>query len=160
MKKLKKLFVFLTVFCLLFAAGCAFEQPQTEETTVASVPDTEAATAPDITEAETAAPVEASIGAGATVFGFTVTFADGMQHIYTVSTNKTTVGDALEELGLISGEQGPYGLYVKVVDGVTADYNDDGSYWAFYADGAYVNSGISETEIDSDVQYEMRVEFM
>ena len=46
----------------------------------------------------------------------------------TINTDKEILRDALEEHNLISGEQGAYGLYVKVVNGIKADYDEDGGY--------------------------------
>ena len=37
---------------------------------------------------------------------------------FTIKTDKETVGDALKEHNLISGEEGAYGLYVKKVNGI------------------------------------------
>ena len=57
---------------------------------------------------------------------------------FTVKTDKDTVGAALLENKLIEGEESEYGLYIKVVNGITADYDKDKSYWAFYVDGFFV----------------------
>ena len=97
-------------------------------------------------------------GEGATVFTFTVTDIDGKETAYEIHTDKTTVGDALLELGLIAGEEGPYGLYVKTVDGVTLDYDKDGKYWAFYIDGAYAMTGVDSTAITADEVYAFKAE--
>lgn len=72
---------------------------------------------------------------------------------FTVKTDKDTVGAALLEHGLIAGEEGPYGLYIKVVNGITADYDVDQSYWAFYVNGEYAMSGIELTEITEGTTY-------
>lgn len=87
------------------------------------------------------------IGEGNTVFTFTVTFEDATMHLYEVSTDAVTVGDALLELNLIEGEDSEYGLYVKTVDGVTLDWDTDAAYWAFYVDGEYATSSVDSTEI-------------
>ena len=98
------------------------------------------------------------IGEGNTQFEFTVTFVDGTSRQYTVKTNETTVGDALSKVGLIAGEEGTYGLYVKTVDGVTLDYSKDGKYWAFYINGAYASSGVDTTKIKSGEAYAFKAE--
>ena len=72
---------------------------------------------------------------------------------FTVHTDKDTVGDALIEHELISGEDGAYGLYIKTVNGITADYDVDQSYWAFYIDGEYAMTGVDGTEIDESARY-------
>ena len=59
------------------------------------------------------------------------------------------------EHGLIAGEEGDYGLYVKVVNGITADYDVDQSYWAFYIDGDYAMSGVDTTAITEGVTYQL-----
>ena len=61
-------------------------------------------------------------------------------------------------MGIIEGEQGPYGLYVKAVNGVYADYDTDGAYWAFYINGEYAETGVDMTEIDETAVYSFRYE--
>ena len=74
---------------------------------------------------------------------------------FTVKTDKDTVGGALLEHGLIAGDESEYGLYVKVVNGMTADYDVDQSYWAFYIDGEYAMTGVDSTEITEGVTYQL-----
>lgn len=97
-------------------------------------------------------------GEGSTVFKFTVTDADGKITAFEVHTDKKTVGDALIETGLIDGEQGDYGLYVKTVNGKTLDFNKDGKYWAFYENGKYAAKGVDMTEIAKGVEYSFKAE--
>ena len=80
-------------------------------------------------------------------FTFVAKFPDGTSKTYTVKTFKKTVGEALIEEGLLEGEDGQYGLYVKKVDGVELDYEKDGMYWAFFVDGEYANTGVEKTDI-------------
>lgn len=98
------------------------------------------------------------LGEGETSFIFTVTDADGKETKFLIHTDKKTVGDALIELNLIEGEEGPYGLYVKTVNGATYDYDKDGKYWAFYVNGEYASSGVELTDISEDVTYSFKVE--
>lgn len=74
---------------------------------------------------------------------------------FTLHTDKSTVGEALIEHSLISGEEGAYGLYVKKVNGITADYDIDQSYWAFYINGEYAMTGIELTDINEGYVYEV-----
>lgn len=74
---------------------------------------------------------------------------------FTVHTDLETVGAALMENELIAGEEGPYGLYVKVVNGITADYDIDQSYWAFYINGEYAMSGVDTTAITEGAVYQL-----
>ena len=62
------------------------------------------------------------------------------------------------DLGLISGDESEYGLYVKTVNGVTLDYDKDGKYWAFYVDGEYAATGVDSTDIAAGSTYTFKVE--
>lgn len=98
------------------------------------------------------------LGKGDTEFEFTVVYADGKEIKFNISTNQKTVGEALLEQELIEGEDGPYGLYVKTVNGETHDYDVDGTYWSFYVNGEYATSGVDTTEIESGARYMFKVE--
>ncbi len=98
------------------------------------------------------------LGEGEKSFLFTVVDDNGEETGFNIRTDKTFVGEALQELGLIDGEDGPYGLYVKTVNGITYDYDADGKYWAFYLDGEYAPTGVDVTEIDESVAYSFRVQ--
>ena len=79
---------------------------------------------------------------------------DGSSKEHTVSTDSSkNLRQALENAGLISGEEGAYGLYVKVVDGVTADYDVDGSYWSLTKNGVLC-SGVDSTKIADGDHFE------
>lgn len=74
---------------------------------------------------------------------------------FTVKTDKTILGDALLDVELISGEEGPYGLYVKTVNGMTADYDKDGRYWSLEINGDYAMTGVDTTEITEGTVYRL-----
>ena len=74
---------------------------------------------------------------------------------FTLKTDKTTLGEALSEHSLIDGEQGAFGLYIKKVNGITADYDIDKSYWAFYKQGDYMMTGVDKTDIFDGEHYEL-----
>lgn len=105
-------------------------------------------------------PVSSGITAGTSKvqFYFTVIGLDGNESKFTITTDKTTVGEALLDEGLIAGEDSEYGLYVKTVNGTTLDYDTDGKYWAFYVDGEYALSGVDSTEIKSGSTYTFKAE--
>lgn len=98
------------------------------------------------------------LGEGSTSFPFSVTDKDGNETQFEIHTDKETVGEALLELELIAGEDGPYGLYVKTVNNITVDYDTDGKYWAFYIDGEYATSGVDATPITDGASYAFKVE--
>mgnify|MGYP002509733727 CR=1 FL=1 len=113
----------------------------------------------------TQAPVESTdatkpttLGEGAVQFSFSVTHKDGTVAEFVINTDKKVVGEALQELGVIAGDMGDYGLYVKTVNGETLDYDKDGMYWAFYDNGAYAAKGVDQTEIVTGIKYEFKAE--
>lgn len=96
-----------------------------------------------------------AMGEGATSFYLTVKDVDDTVTKFQINTDATTVGDALLELELIAGDESDYGLYVKEVNGIVADYDADQTYWAFYIDGEYAMTGVDATEIVADTTYEL-----
>ena len=74
---------------------------------------------------------------------------------FTINTNATILGDALIENNLIAGEEGAYGLYIKTVNGILADYDVDSTYWGFFKDGEYMMTGVDTTEISGGEHYEL-----
>ena len=98
------------------------------------------------------------LGEGQTKFFFTVVDKDGNASEFEIHTDKEIVGDALLELNLIAGDESEYGLYVKQVNGITADYDVDQTYWAFYVNDAYATAGVDTTAIEADAKYAFKVE--
>ena len=104
---------------------------------------------------ETVAPTV--LGEGKTVFYFSVVDGAGVETRFEIHTDETTVGAALLALNLIEGEDSQYGLYVKKVNGISADYAADGTYWAFYENGDYALSGVDTTNITAGASYALKV---
>lgn len=98
------------------------------------------------------------LGEGQHLFYFIVVDKDGNETEFEIHTDKETVGDALLDLNLISGEVGEYGLYVKSVNNITAEYSIDQTYWAFYVNGEYATTGVDTTAIEEGTTYSFRVE--
>ncbi|MBQ8514616.1 MAG: DUF4430 domain-containing protein [Ruminococcus sp.] len=98
------------------------------------------------------------LGEGETEFTFLVVDAEGNETGYEIHTDEAVVGDALQELELIAGDESEYGLYVKTVDGITLDYDTDGKYWAFYVDGEYAVSGVDTTDVTEGAVYSFKAE--
>ena len=61
--------------------------------------------------------------------------ADEQELIFTIHTDKENLEDALLEHELISGTEGSFGLYIKAVNGIIADYDTDKTYWAITKNG-------------------------
>ena len=98
------------------------------------------------------------LGKGAVVFNFVVVDGEGNEKVFEIHTDKTTVGEALLEVQLIEGEEGAYGLYVKKVNGITADYDVDQTYWAFYINGEMAMTGVDATDVEAGATYSFKVE--
>lgn len=91
-------------------------------------------------------------------FVFEVVGKDGNKKQTTIETDGQYVGKVLQELGLIDGEQGEFGIYIKEVDGTVADYDIDGTYWAFYVNDELSMTGADQVEIVDGAVYSFRVE--
>ncbi len=148
--------IVLIAVTALFTIGCNDEQNSvtTNEETSAYADET-SVSSDETSDTENGV---ISIGEGQSKFTFEVVDEDGKTTVFEVKTDKKTVGEALTSVNLISGEQGAYGLYVKTVNGITADYDTNGRYWAFYIDGQYAFSGVDSTEINESYVYALKVE--
>ncbi len=97
---------------------------------------------------------DTTLGEGETVFTLQVEALDKTL-AFTVKTNEKTVGDALLKCGLIEGDEGEYGLYIKKVNGILADYDVNQTYWAFYVNGEYAMTGVDSTDINESEVYSL-----
>lgn len=141
----------------LMTVGCdgsSTETPETSgETTAETFTDTTVETA-----AETAAPSDITVkGNGATVFYFNVIDGEGNVTKFEIHTDKTIVGEALLEVGLIAGEDSQYGLFVKSVNGMTADYKVNGTWWEFMMGDKPSMTGVDLTNVEAGATYAFRV---
>ena len=148
---LSTMLIVAMAFSMTACGGNDQEKPNTEN--VGS--NTEVGTQLEDTQDDSAVTV---LGEGATVFAFVVVDGEGNETAFEIHTDKTIVGEALLELELIEGDAGDFGLYVKTVNGITADYDVDQTYWAFYVDGEYAMTGVDVTEIEEGVTYSFKVE--
>lgn len=98
------------------------------------------------------------VGEGAKQFSLVIADKEGNEIQLEIHTDRDMVGDALLDNQIVAGEESQYGLYVKTVNGITADYDADGVYWAFYIDGEYAMTGVDATEITEGAVYSLRVE--
>ena len=140
MKHTRKLLIFmLCAVMVLGMAGCS----KKEDTAVST---------------ETVYEDGAVLGEGSKEFAFLIVNTQGEEVNLEIHTDKENVGEALEELGLIAGEESDYGLYVKTVNGETVDYDQDGKYWAFYVNGEYAMTSVDATAIAEGDSYAFKVE--
>ena len=158
-KHIRSISLCVALTLLLAAAACSLSGCVRSNTTPEASQTLPTAVSPEtavLPDASLPPDVSAEISEafeGVRTFVLEVTGADGVTQTQTINTTCTTVGDALLEYGMIDGEQGEYGLYVKTVLGETHDYDVDGLYWAFYIDGEYATAGADMTEIVSGTVY-------
>ena len=74
---------------------------------------------------------------------------------FTIHTDEKILGDALLAHKLVEGEQGPYGLYVKKVNGILADYDKNQCYWGFNKNGEGMLTGVDGAEIYDGDHFEL-----
>lgn len=73
---------------------------------------------------------------------------------YEVHTDELYLRAVLEQTkGLeVSGNESDFGLMILYVNGLRADYVEDGAYWAVYVDGEYGRHSVDEQPVeDGDV---------
>lgn len=79
----------------------------------------------------------------------------GETKTFPLQTEKETLADALLEANLVEGDDGPYGLYIKSVNGESADYATDGAYWCLYVGDQMAVSGASDIKIADGDRYKL-----
>ena len=128
----------------LFTSGCTHSETQKNEPTSQTSQTTQTAQVK-------------VLGEGKTMFYFTVVDGDKNETKFEIHTDKTTVGDALLELGLVEGEDSDFGLYVKKVNGIP---ESDGAYWMIYENDTMAPTGVSQLEIKNGESYSLKLEKM
>lgn len=95
-----------------------------------------------------------------TTIHYTVITVDleGAETTYDITTNRKTVGEELIAQGIIEGEQGDYGMYIKTVGGLTLDWDKDAKYWAFYIGDEYATTGVDMTDAEDGATYILKPE--
>ncbi len=81
--------------------------------------------------------------------------SDGKTTTFTIKTESENLRGALEQDNLVEGEDGPYGLYIKTVNGELADYNVNGAYWAVYEGDVAAMTGVDEIKITDGGHYKL-----
>ena len=92
-----------------------------------------------------------AVGEGNTLFHLKVTDKDGEVSLYEVHTDAETVGAALYNLGMISGDNGLY----DTVCGKPLSWDNDHMYWAFFIGEEFASTGLDNTVITPDASYSL-----
>lgn len=83
-----------------------------------------------------------------------VIHADGSSKDFVLDTNAETLRAALDELGIVEGDESEYGLYVTAVDGESADAAAQ-EWWCFTKGGEMLTTGVDSTMIQDGEHYEV-----
>jgi hypothetical protein len=77
--------------------------------------------------------------------------------VYELKTDAEYLRQAMDEAkGLTyDGEESQYGFAVYTVNGETADFSVDQSYWAFYVNGEYCNYGIDTQPVEDGDEFQI-----
>ena len=83
---------------------------------------------------------------GAKTIHIEVVVSDTDTREFTLHTDAEYLRQALEEQNLISGSESEYGLFVTVVDGVSADDSKQ-QWWCFTKGGEMLMTGVDSTPV-------------
>lgn len=82
-----------------------------------------------------------------------VVHADKTEKTFTYQTDAEYLREVLEDNGLIAGDESEYGLFVKTVDGETADDSKQ-QWWCITKGGESLNTSVDQTPINDKDQFE------
>jgi len=80
--------------------------------------------------------------------------ADGTSKEFEINTHAEFLRGALEEKDLVAGDESEFGLFVKTVDGYTANEANQ-EWWCFTKGGEQLFTGIDTTPIADGEHYEI-----
>ncbi|NLF26622.1 MAG: DUF4430 domain-containing protein [Clostridiales bacterium] len=92
--------------------------------------------------------------AGAKQLAVRVVGKDGETADFSFRTGSEYLRGALEEQKLIAGDESEFGLYVRTVNGYTADDSKQ-EWWLFTRNGESLMTGVDATPIADGEQYEI-----
>ena len=79
---------------------------------------------------------------------------DGTAKDFTLETDEAYLGPALVAGGVVEDNQGPYGLYILVADGETADEGAQ-EWWKLTQGGEMINTSADTTPIADGDHFEL-----
>ncbi len=153
MKKISSALIALLLMVILCFTSCADSKKETPENNQTTTTENGETAVSDIWE-NAVYTEDMSFGEGAKTITVTVK-AEEKSVNFTIKTDKEILGDALIEHNLVKGENGAYGLYIKEVNGMPADYSVDSSYWSFNINGEAAATGVDGEKISDGAAYEL-----
>lgn len=95
---------------------------------------------------------DTEIGEGTLAVKIEVT-ADNRTITLTVKTDEANLEKILTENNLVEGDESEFGLFIKSVNGIRADYDLDHAYWAIQKDGAPTPTGANQITVADGETY-------
>ena len=150
------LLALLLVLSAVFCTGCNKEENENPQSSDLSLSDTKNGESDEGFSVWDGAKYteDTEVGDGAVTVKIEVA-AEEKSITVTVHTDADNLGAALIENDLVSGDESEYGLYIKFVNGMEADYDKDGTYWSLSKDGEYLLTGADSTPIADGEHYEL-----
>ena len=84
-----------------------------------------------------------------------VVHKDKTEKTFVIETAARTLLGALQEEGIVEGEEQSAGFYVTAIDGETADFSVDQGWWCFTKGGVSLMTGADATPIADGEVYEI-----
>ncbi len=157
--KMKKIIAILAALSIIFTLAACGAKPDDSETTTQPVENPQASA--QATEPYT-------IESGISTFGdkndykyafyLEIVSRNGNTAKYGIYTKAEKLGDALSSMGIIDGEEGPYGLMIESVLGEEHIYETSGYCWMIYVNGEQAQTGIDSIDIKNGETYSLRAE--
>lgn len=91
---------------------------------------------------------------GAKTIQVQTVFLDGTTKDHTIRTDAEFLRGALEQEGMVAGDESSYGLFVKTVDGYTVNSANQ-EWWCFTKNGETLENGVDTIAIADGDHYEV-----
>lgn len=152
MRRTKTLFAALLCAFAITLAGCG-EKPSSEGVVVSAASGSTGDALSPLWE-RALYTEDCEIGSGAHSARITVGIGERTV-VITVKSDKTNLAEMLTESGLAEGDKSEYGLYIKRVNGVLADYDADKAFWSLLQNGTPTAVGASSITVKDGDAYEL-----
>lgn len=101
-----------------------------------------------------------NVSTGSKDYTLVVVDDQGSEQEYSASTDQEYLLGAMEELSengdfSFEGTPGNPGYFVNTVNGLTADFDTDGAYWAIYVNGDYGMNGVDTQPVTDGDEYRL-----
>lgn len=88
-------------------------------------------------------------------FTVTVVHSDGSSKDFSYKSDEEYLGPVILEEGLVEGEMGDYGLFIKSVDGEQAVWEEDQAYWSVYEGDTLAVTGADQVVLTDGGVYKL-----